>query len=85
MTCFHPLDALLITDYTIPIGSKGRRRVAFRKDSPFLASLKNSESFEDVKLPRGQCVGCRLERSRQWAIRCMHEASLHAKDRKSVV
>lgn len=28
-------------------------------------------------LPCGQCVGCRLERSRQWAIRCMHEASMH--------
>ncbi|MEO5355656.1 MAG: hypothetical protein H7835_21005, partial [Magnetococcus sp. XQGC-1] len=25
----------------------------------------------------GQCVGCRLERSRQWAIRVMHEASQH--------
>lgn len=25
----------------------------------------------------GQCIGCRLERSRQWAVRCMHEASLH--------
>lgn len=25
----------------------------------------------------GQCMGCRLERSRQWAVRCMHEASLH--------
>ena len=22
-------------------------------------------------------VGCRLERSRQWAVRCMHEASMH--------
>lgn len=30
-----------------------------------------------VKVPCGQCVGCRLERSRQWAIRCHHEASLH--------
>lgn len=30
-----------------------------------------------IKLPCGQCVGCRLERSRQWAVRCMHEASLH--------
>ena len=30
-----------------------------------------------VILPCGQCIGCRLERSRQWAIRCMHEASLH--------
>lgn len=28
-------------------------------------------------LPCGQCVGCRLERSRQWAVRCMHEAKCH--------
>ncbi len=25
----------------------------------------------------GQCIGCRLERSRQWAIRIMHEADMH--------
>lgn len=25
----------------------------------------------------GQCIGCRLEKSRQWAVRCMHEAQLH--------
>lgn len=31
----------------------------------------------NLKLPCGQCHGCRLERSRQWAIRCLHEASLH--------
>jgi len=30
-----------------------------------------------MSIPCGQCVGCRLERSRQWAIRCVHEASLH--------
>lgn len=30
-----------------------------------------------LELPCGQCIGCRLERSRQWAMRCMHEASLH--------
>lgn len=30
-----------------------------------------------VKLPCGQCIGCRLERSKQWAVRCVHEASLH--------
>lgn len=29
-----------------------------------------------LQLPCGQCVGCRLERSRQWAMRCVHEASL---------
>lgn len=25
----------------------------------------------------GQCIGCKLERARQWAVRCMHEASMH--------
>lgn len=30
-----------------------------------------------VTIPCGQCIGCRLERSRQWAVRCIHEASLH--------
>lgn len=30
-----------------------------------------------VNLPCGQCTGCRLEHSRHWAIRCMHEAQLH--------
>lgn len=30
-----------------------------------------------VEVACGQCIGCRLERSRQWAVRCMHEASLY--------
>lgn len=32
---------------------------------------------DSLELPCGQCIGCRLERSRQWAMRCMHEASLY--------
>lgn len=31
---------------------------------------------EPLRLPCGQCIGCKLERSRQWAVRCVHEASL---------
>ncbi len=30
-----------------------------------------------VTVPCGQCIGCRFERSRQWAIRCVHEAQTH--------
>lgn len=33
-----------------------------------------------LKVACGRCVGCRLERSRQWAIRCMHEASLYERN-----
>lgn len=30
-----------------------------------------------VSLRCGRCIGCRLERSRQWAVRCMHESQMH--------
>lgn len=28
-------------------------------------------------VPCSRCIGCRLEYSRQWAIRCVHEAQMH--------
>lgn len=31
-----------------------------------------------LNLPCGSCVGCRVEAARQWGVRCMHEAKLHA-------
>lgn len=42
-------------------------------------SFKRQGSYIDkpMTVACGQCVGCRLERSRQWAIRCVHEASLY--------
>lgn len=65
MTCYHPLEAYR------SLGSrtdKGKCPVVFtRPDGP----------SEPVTLPCGQCIGCRIERSRQWALRCVHEASLH--------
>lgn len=42
----------------------------------FTAS-KSFGSGAVLTLPCGQCIGCRLERSRQWAMRCMHEAKLY--------
>jgi len=38
---------------------------------------RGRSSVRDLQLPCGQCIGCRLERSRQWAVRCMQEASLY--------
>lgn len=34
-------------------------------------------SVRSLFLPCGQCIGCKLERSAQWATRIVHEASLH--------
>lgn len=38
---------------------------------------KRHDIRRELSLPCGQCIGCRLEKSRQWAMRCVHEASLH--------
>ncbi|WNK14144.1 MAG: replication initiator protein [Microvirus sp.] len=39
--------------------------------------LSEDAKVFNLRLPCGRCIGCRLERSRQWAIRCSHEAQLH--------
>jgi hypothetical protein len=40
--------------------------------------FKAAGSFSGIRqmLPCGNCIGCRLERSRIWAVRCMHEARM---------
>ena len=43
----------------------------------FTDNLARNDVIRRLSLPCGRCVGCRLERSRQWAVRCMHEASMH--------
>lgn len=30
-----------------------------------------------LRLPCGQCIGCRLRRSAMWAVRCVHEMRMH--------
>lgn len=35
------------------------------------------DSGRSIQLPCGQCIGCKLERSRQWAVRCVHESKMH--------
>lgn len=44
---------------------------------PLTFSLKDAINESTVRVPCGGCVGCRLEKSRQWAVRCMHEAQLY--------
>jgi len=69
MPCYHPLQAKYVFD------SQGSRSIEFVNYE--VTALMKLYPDKYVKLPCGRCIGCRLERSRQWAIRCMHEASLH--------
>lgn len=49
------------------------RHYRFRK----AVSTCSLDSKYTVVVPCSSCIGCRLAYSQQWAIRCMHEASLH--------
>ena len=69
MACYHPISAGLSGYSTNSATGRVYRRVIFKPNDP--------EIVQSVSLPCGQCIGCRLERSRQWAMRCMHEAQLH--------
>lgn len=33
-----------------------------------------------INVPCGKCIGCKKRKSNDWAIRCMHEADIHAKN-----
>ena len=65
MSCYKPLNAY----FSKRINKNGKRDVTFRK----------SEGYLDmpVQIACGRCIGCRLETSRQWAVRCVHESQNH--------
>jgi len=68
MPCYHPLHGYQSTRANPETGKY-----------PWVARLAKAGSLtaKHLAIPCGRCIGCRLERSRQWAIRCVHEASLH--------
>lgn len=44
---------------------------------PLVFKCSDGYTDQELQIPCGRCIGCRLERSRQWAVRCVHEASLY--------
>lgn len=64
MPCYRPVKAF----YGNRLPS-GKRAIVF--------TSAQAQSCLSLQLTCGTCVGCRLERARQWAIRCMDEASLY--------
>ena len=65
MPCFKPVTAWRAKDAN-PSGKHGLVFVESR-------GLDNSQ----LEVPCGGCVGCRLDRSRQWSLRLMHESKMH--------
>lgn len=68
MPCYSPLQGFKSKH----INENGKRPIEF----------KRAHGFIDLGLtvPCGNCIGCRIDRSRSWAARCMHESKMHAQN-----
>lgn len=64
MACFYPVTAYQLKH------TDGTSTVQFK---PF----KGSRTGSQIQLPCGGCLGCRIDRSQMWALRCVHESQQH--------
>lgn len=69
MPCYHPISAWQLLNVKT---ANGKPTISFK--NPY---ARPTPDRVGIQVPCGQCIGCRLERSRQWAIRCVHEAYGH--------
>lgn len=67
MACYHPM---------VFYRSRSGRNPATGK-WPLTASPQKGFTDMPVYVPCGKCIGCRLAKSREWAVRCVHEAACH--------
>lgn len=67
MSCYTPLPAWM---HKASVTASGKKVVVL--------SEKHGDQWESITLPCGKCIGCRIDYSRMWAVRCMHESELHA-------
>nr|QJB18958.1 MAG: replication initiator protein [Microvirus sp.] len=65
MPCYHPVTAWR-SRHVNPSGKVG---LVFQEDK--------AAPFSELQIPCGGCIGCRLDKSRQWMLRLMHEAKYH--------
>nr|QJB19027.1 MAG: replication initiator protein [Microvirus sp.] len=70
MACFYPLQA-----FASPAVKGVKRVISFNVYDKRFQNVPPTP----LSLPCGQCIGCRLQRSQHWAIRCMHELQFHQK------
>lgn len=68
MPCYSPLKAYR----SKRCNPSGKRPIVFQRKDAFVDL--------ELQVPCGQCIGCRLEKSRQWAVRATHEASLYLRN-----
>lgn len=74
MACFHPMPAYARPSDTNPY----KKEIVFVDSNELPTYSRNGKLYyQKLFVPCGQCIGCRLEYSRQWALRCVLEAKQH--------
>lgn len=73
MPCYYPKQVWRTANGRNQV--TGKWPISFHPPHP-----DNQHAQASLTIPCGQCIGCRLERSRQWAIRCVHEAQMHSEN-----
>lgn len=66
MPCYHTLLAYQLQGMN---EKTGKSIIVFKEPS--------DKIYKKIYLPCNNCIGCRIDRSRSWALRCVHESSLH--------
>lgn len=75
MTCFHPIKAFIVGE--TDNGKKLHKFVNKNEQLIEQITLNGKIYTEYDLLPCGRCIGCLVERSRQWATRMMLELMYH--------
>ena len=78
MTCFFPRVAWLPINGTVNPYTGDGRILLYKSPPGYVSgSGQHSGDFKRITVPCGQCIGCRLDKTASWALRCMHESHLH--------
>lgn len=64
-------------DFPIPAWRSDVRTSTGKRSLTFNPKHAVDSSTGKLEIPCGQCMGCRLEKSREWGVRIMHEAQMH--------
>jgi len=65
MPCYRPL--------------LGHRSSKLNENGKSIITFSAHQAYKDlpVMIPCGQCIGCKTDKSNEWAARCYHEARMH--------
>lgn len=67
MPCNYPVKCSIALNR---VTDEGKRHIVY-------GVHRHHEEYLDTYIPCGRCLGCRIEKSRETALRCVHEADTH--------